>query len=347
VLKRYIDAWFPVLGSWNVRILFIDGFAGPGQYVGGEPGSPIIALDALLNHTAGNVISAELGFIFIEKDEDRAAHLSGLVATRKPKLPKKCWAEVVVGSFESEMTRLLGDLEVQQKKLAPSFVMVDPFGVSGIPMSVLKRILQNSRCELYVSFMYESINRFIGHPAFESHLDAMFGCEDWREAIAIDDSEQRKRKIYNLYGSQLKAAGARQVVHFDVYEANRLVYAIFFATESPKGCDLMKQAIWKVAPFGNYAFRGSHSPQLGLGLQTTDFSALRKFVASEFRGKGWINVQAILEKVASDQCDYHTGQVKRGALKPMESDGALEVDKTTRNRRFTYPDGTRLKIVGE
>lgn len=30
VLKHYLDAWFPILGSWSGRILFIDGFAGPG-----------------------------------------------------------------------------------------------------------------------------------------------------------------------------------------------------------------------------------------------------------------------------------------------------------------------------
>jgi three-Cys-motif partner protein len=63
------------MGSWTSRILFIDGFAGPGEYTGEEPGSPIIALNALRNHTAKHVISAEVGFIFIERDQDRADHL--------------------------------------------------------------------------------------------------------------------------------------------------------------------------------------------------------------------------------------------------------------------------------
>ncbi|MFV2045518.1 MAG: three-Cys-motif partner protein TcmP, partial [Anaerolineales bacterium] len=50
VLRGYLDAWFPILGTWSGRILFIDGFAGPGEYRGGEQGSPQIALDALLKH---------------------------------------------------------------------------------------------------------------------------------------------------------------------------------------------------------------------------------------------------------------------------------------------------------
>ena len=40
VLRAYLDAWLPVMGSWQGRLLFIDGFAGPGEYEGGEEGSP-------------------------------------------------------------------------------------------------------------------------------------------------------------------------------------------------------------------------------------------------------------------------------------------------------------------
>ena len=47
VLRSYLDGWFPVLGSWNKRLLFIDGFAGPGEYDQGEPGSPVIGLDCI------------------------------------------------------------------------------------------------------------------------------------------------------------------------------------------------------------------------------------------------------------------------------------------------------------
>ena len=46
ILRKYLDAWLPILGTYNKRIVYIDGFAGPGEYKGGEPGSPIIALEA-------------------------------------------------------------------------------------------------------------------------------------------------------------------------------------------------------------------------------------------------------------------------------------------------------------
>jgi three-Cys-motif partner protein len=57
LLTGYLKAWFPILSRWNDRIMFLDGFAGPGIYKGDtpdalpKPGSPIKALDVLLEHT--------------------------------------------------------------------------------------------------------------------------------------------------------------------------------------------------------------------------------------------------------------------------------------------------------
>ena len=50
LLKRYLDAWFPILGRYNNRINYIDGFAGPGEYEGGEDGSPLLAIEAARSH---------------------------------------------------------------------------------------------------------------------------------------------------------------------------------------------------------------------------------------------------------------------------------------------------------
>ena len=42
ILSRYFQAWLPILARWNSRVLYIDGFAGPGEYSKGEDGSPVI-----------------------------------------------------------------------------------------------------------------------------------------------------------------------------------------------------------------------------------------------------------------------------------------------------------------
>ena len=50
ILKRYLEAWFPILLTYNQRIVYLDGFCGPGRYKGGEDGSPIIAIKQALKH---------------------------------------------------------------------------------------------------------------------------------------------------------------------------------------------------------------------------------------------------------------------------------------------------------
>jgi three-Cys-motif partner protein len=65
ILRRYLDAWLPIMSSRNRRLIYIDGFAGPGVYAGGEPGSPIIALNAYLEHKYRDRITAELVYAFI------------------------------------------------------------------------------------------------------------------------------------------------------------------------------------------------------------------------------------------------------------------------------------------
>jgi three-Cys-motif partner protein len=345
VLKAYLDAWIPKLGFWNGRMLFIDGFAGPGEYAGGEEGSPLIALRAFLNHPAKDRLKASIVFDFVEQDPARAAHLETLVEPLRTQLPASCSAEVVVGAFDETMTGLLDALEEQKKTLAPAFVMIDPFGVSDTPMEVIRRILRNDRCEVYVSFMYEAINRFKGTPEFEPHLDKLFGCTDWRQALEIEDAEQRKQFLYGLYESQLRKAGASSVVHFDLYDEGRLIYAIFFATQHWQGADAMKQAVWKPIPVGNFAFHGTRSRQLTLNIDQPNFDPLKKMLKERFAGKGWVSIQEIQEFVGSDQTDYHTQQLKGGALKPMEKVGEIEGDSTTRTKRFTYPDGVKLRFL--
>ena len=54
ILVKYLQAWFGIMGSsqYVTRAGVIDGFAGPGVYINGEPGSPMLVVDALLDHAS-------------------------------------------------------------------------------------------------------------------------------------------------------------------------------------------------------------------------------------------------------------------------------------------------------
>ncbi len=77
LLKRYLDRWFPILGKYNQRINYIDGFAGPGEYEDGESGSPLLAIEAAKYHVEHGTLApnVEINFMFVEARPDYAQHL--------------------------------------------------------------------------------------------------------------------------------------------------------------------------------------------------------------------------------------------------------------------------------
>jgi three-Cys-motif partner protein len=86
VLRAYLDAWIPIMAQQALkmrgymdgspRLLVVDGFAGPGRYATGEPGSPLIMLSALLDHDAfPRLGDVRFLYLFIEHDPRRVAHL--------------------------------------------------------------------------------------------------------------------------------------------------------------------------------------------------------------------------------------------------------------------------------
>lgn len=345
VLREYLKAWLPILSTYNARVLFIDGFAGPGVYEGGEEGSPLIAIRSLREHSAKEKIK-EVFFFFIEADPRRAESLKTAVEALRAKgeLPNNCSVYVETGRFDGSIHEVLQALEEQKAKMAPAFVMIDPFGVSDTPMNLIQRLLQNDRLEVYVSFMYEFLNRFKGTPEFEPHLDDLFGCTEWRKGLEIPDSDERKTFFFDLYESQLRASGAKYVVRFELFQNNRLKYAIFFGTKHRLGADRMKQAIWKVAPVGDFAFRGGRNAQLALGLPTVDYNPLRNAIHDFLlsRSPNWVSVDDVIQFVI-EQTDYHSGQFKKNALRVLETQGRLEVDPASRKKAGTYPDGCRMR----
>ena len=344
VLRHYLDAWLPIMLSRNERVLFIDAFAGPGEYSGGERGSPVVALDAFRRHNSRSMMTGDMSFVFIEKEPQRAQHLAQVIDGIRGRLPANCQVDVFQGTFTHEMTNALDAIESQNQKLAPSFVMVDPFGVSDTPMSLIERILQNPKSEVYISFMYEAINRFKETPEFSNPLDELFGCSEWRNGIEVSDHEARKSFFYDLYKGQLRASGATYVLHFELYEGQRIKYALFFATNHDLGCDKMKQAMWKVAPFGDFRFRSGMRHQLTLGPDFVDFSPLKEALRDEFGQNLWIPVESVDHFMSSDKTEFHSGHYK-AVLKEMEEDGELTVDEESRNRRGTFPDETRFMFV--
>jgi three-Cys-motif partner protein len=67
-------------------VFFIDGFAGPGRYRDGEPGSPLLAIDAAQNRQA-MLTKSTVMFLFNESDEARFDMLEAQLGEVDKELP--------------------------------------------------------------------------------------------------------------------------------------------------------------------------------------------------------------------------------------------------------------------
>jgi three-Cys-motif partner protein len=143
------------------RIIYLDGFAGPGVYEGGADGSPVIALQTAVNHPLAPRFK-EIIFFFIEQRKDRADLLNEILKKKFPILPKNI-KYIVIGDvdFASTFPKVLNNLEKEGSKIDPTFAFLDPFGYSDVPMVLIDRLLKYDKCEVFVTYMAGSIRRFL------------------------------------------------------------------------------------------------------------------------------------------------------------------------------------------
>ena len=128
---------------------------------------------------------------------------------------------------------------------------------------------------------------------------------------------------------------------------NRLKYVIFYATNHNKGCDLMKQAIWKIAPIGDFTFKAKDEAQLFIDDYDMYRDAIEKELKEHFGTQSFIDINEIINFMKSDLTIYHSLQLKTMTLKPMEkeSPAKIEVKRSPGKRNFTYSDGTKIRFL--
>ena len=344
VLSHYLDAWLPIMLYSNDRVRYIDAFAGPGVYQGGELGSPLIAMERFITHSQTTGAKGSIAFDFIESEHDRYMHLKSVVTGRYPELPPNATWEAHPGTFDDTMTKILDQLDDRRLDLPPAFVMIDPFGVSDTPMLTVQRILKNSKAEVYFTFMYDTVNRFITAPQYQSALTDLFGSDEWRDGIHIEDETDRFAFFVDLYKSGLRAGGATQILHFAIdKEDKHNYYVIIYATKSTKGSDVMKKAMWRVAPNGDYRFVGGNQDQVPFGEGIVDFNELQKQLVDRFHGNGWIPMDEIEDFVMSDETLFHSGHLRKRALAPMEQARVIEVIRPKGGQGFPT-EGTKIRF---
>jgi three-Cys-motif partner protein len=172
ILHRYLQAWFPILARQTAsfrqqygsakssEILFIDGFAGPGEYSGGQPGSPVIALRAALEHQHEFPIPVRM--LFIESRLDRFRNLQRVLEPFFEQAQGSLNVRAVEprhGDCDTELSRILDEFERTGISFGPALAFLDQFGYGAVSMDLIARILRFGQCEVFTYLDYKDMNR--------------------------------------------------------------------------------------------------------------------------------------------------------------------------------------------
>lgn len=247
----YLTPWTYKLGSGWRHIHVVDGFAGTGAYRsesggGVQDGSPrLVALWAAEQERARGY--PLLQCINVEADPGRFAEL------RRNLAPWKHLVTNLRGEFAEHLDEILSRVGRD-----PVFFFLDPFGVSGIEMALIERILERGgrHNELLIHFSDRSFKRMAGHAAGRERLpvgakvaesklkrlDAVMGTSMWRGWWSGEvGPDTAFDKTVELYLVQLRDRGFTYVDQIRMRDTfpDRPRYRLVFSTRSAHGIALM------------------------------------------------------------------------------------------------------------
>jgi three-Cys-motif partner protein len=285
ILEKYLPSWAIILGAANLRLNYIDCFAGPGRYefVGeAVDGSPVIAVKAAKAFLAARP-NHSLSVLLTEKDQKQVQQLERQLVILQP-YPQNLRVDVL----NEDSKTFIPDLLKQVPSLAPSFFMIDPYGHPLI-LPVINTILSRQSTETLITLMWYRINMDLGNPVVQANVDVLFGDSEWRKQPFVTmKGVERENSFLDYFISRLQA---RFVLPFrigfdpeDKMKGERTKYYLLHASNHSRAALLMKEVMW---PLGDEdgTFDFSAESQGVLISRTPHVDELRQVLLREFAGK--------------------------------------------------------------
>ncbi len=299
ILNRYLGAWFSILANSGFRhVFYIDGFCGPGEYDGGEEGSPTIAA-RLANRTAKTYPNFTATLIFSDESPKALKHLQTLKEIKNPHSRIKI--DIRKGKFSDEVQNILETL--YQNPNSPTFSFIDPFGFSHSPLEKIKLFMHNKSSEIIVNFWCGYMNRFKekSEKNIIEKIKNMVGEDDLSSII---DAEDSIAAFCDNFDNKLKKIGKFTLKFIMRDETNVRDNALFFCSNSSKGFEKIKEAMWKVDPeFGNsFSVHQDSFEKVQTSLFDKEAQTYPLFekILEQFRGKQDISVEDIFKWVIEE-----------------------------------------------
>lgn len=276
------------------HVTYIEGFAGPGVYEGGEPGSPIIALRTL---RAAAAPDKPVDAIFIDRE---AACLRRLKAEidRQVGLPVRPLANDPVLVHGNAADELIPQLDRVRAWRGGIFAFLDSWGNVAVPLDVVRRLARPG-CEVFVTLGRRFWRQF--GTALAPEWDDMFGSDEWRAVAKVPGAAAQARFIADQYRRALRSVGFRYLLDFELVDVRGEYLYLVHATTNERGVEKMKEALWAVDPVAGTGFQDPRGQVTGQELLALEWqpavTPLRRDIL-DWLVKGPMTVEDIKRRTA-------------------------------------------------
>src|SRR5258708_1702323 len=262
MVRKYFVVWLSIFGATfrGTDLWYIDGFAGPGEYTDYPEGSPIAALRAAEEALANPAWQGgDVHCLFIEEDPERFANLVEKLSTipEHPRIKRHLFN----GTFEDGIADLRRQAINPFNPARPTFAFIDPFGIKGLPLNVVKAMLDSPMKEVLVNLDSDGVGRVYAAGASANHrerLNELFGDSAWEDELRGVSADGRGATILSMYKRRL---GTKYAFAFEMQKAiGQLDYHLVFATKHPTGLEKMKEVMGKFSADGDYIFSDDKDP---------------------------------------------------------------------------------------
>lgn len=244
IVAKYFDAWARVImgaqdkkPGADIRLAYIDLFAGPGRYDDGTPSTPVQILEKAI---ANDKLRDRLVTVF--NDSDR-----GFVKTLREVIERVPGIETLkvppeVHTFE--VGQQLVD-RLTSRKMIPSLVFLDPWGYKGLSLDLVDGTTKDWGCDTILFFNYNRVNMGLNNPAVVERMTAIFGAERFRvlrQKVTRLASLKRELAVIEVLCEVLKGS-ERYVLPFRFRDerGTRTSHHLFLVTKSLIGYRIMKE----------------------------------------------------------------------------------------------------------
>jgi three-Cys-motif partner protein len=251
ILSRYLPPFIGKVGSRSLgnRVVLLDGYAGPGRYEDGTPGSP-----ALLADTArqARVSTRSVECHLVEENKKHYGRLVNFLKAEGSELRATAYQGRVEEHLDSVLQKAVG---------LPMFAYLDPFGF-GVPLDEVVRLL--NRCgspgaaqptEVLLNFTATGIRRVGGllreRDITNASKKTLLRCDQacggtwWQDVFRSENGEDPVHAVASRYLSQVCARTGTRGFLLPVKNRknHKPIYYLIFFTRHGDGIWLFNEAV--------------------------------------------------------------------------------------------------------